>query len=341
MRLVLGLVLLALLGGCVGPRAVVTPPQQGIALQDICARYNVSWTWDGVTQVVILEYRGNKAKALVGSNVVLLGKEKITLSAPLRRANSTIYVPEDFETKVLAPFGITPGGSIKADTSRLKVRTVVIDAGHGGKDPGAEGHSGVKEKEVVLDIAKDLKMLLEEAGLKVIMTRSSDKFISLPERTEIASKSDADLFVSIHANSNPAKKTEGMEVYYVKTNNKKDLDEEQRDRNEKIFARKLNLKFSPVLTDIIGDMMYAFKTAESSKLARTIVDQGSRHVGTPNRGARSCRFFVVRNTLMPAVLVEVGFLTNRQEERKLNTSAYRRKIAEAVARSVIDYATDS
>jgi N-acetylmuramoyl-L-alanine amidase len=339
-RFALFLVLILAITGC-QPRPYVTPTVGGIPLQDVCARYNVSWTWDGVTQVVILEYKGSKAKAMVGSNTILLGKEKIALSAPLRRSNSTIFVPEDFEAKVLAPFGAVPGvPEITTDWSKLRAHTVVIDPGHGGKDPGAQG-SNLREKEVVLDIAKRLKPLLEEAGFKVIMTRDTDEFISLQERTEIASKTNADIFLSVHANSNPVKKTEGMETYYVKSANKRDLDEEQRQKNEKIFLRALGAKDSPAMRDIVGDMMYHFKVSESARLARLIVERGTKHSDTPNRGARTCRFFVVRNTLIPAVLVEVGYLTNRREEKRLSSSAYRQKVAEAIAHSVIGYATDS
>lgn len=340
-RLIAGVLLTLALHGCGGKPSVVQPPPAGIALNDMCSRYNVSWQWDGVTQVVILEFRNNKAKALVGSNVVLVGKDKIYLRQPLRRVNSTIYVPEDFEQLVLRPLGVVPGTKgLPVDWSRLKVRSIVLDAGHGGKDPGAQGKT-TREKEVTLDIAKRVKILLEDAGIKVKMTRTTDVFISLPGRTEIASQTNADLFVSIHANSNPNRKTEGFEVYYVKTNGKSDLDEEQRDRNEKMFARQLNMRNSPVLREVVADMMYTFKKADSGKLARQMVKECSTHLNAANGGARTCRFFVVRNTLMPAVLVEVGYLTNRAEERKLATGAYRQKIAQAIARSIVNYATES
>ena len=253
-----------------------------------------------------------------------------------------MLVPDDFESKVLAPFGIIPGGpGTQQGWSNLKIRSIVIDAGHGGKDPGAQGHAGVKEKNIVFDVAKRVKGMLEEAGLKVIMTRDSDTFISLPQRTEITSKSNADLFVSIHANSNPVKKTQGIEVYYVRTSNHRDLQEDQRTANEKIFTKQLNLKYSPRLKGIISDMMYAHKTAESAPLAQRIVRESSSYVNAPNRGARTCRFFVVRNTLVPAVLIEIGYLTNRQEEAKLNTSTYRQKLAETISQSILKYASDS
>src|SRR5580704_2114638 len=114
--------ILLFLHGC-GGRPVAPPtPLMGIPLDEVCSRYHVTWQWDGVTQVVMMEYRGNISRALVGSSTVLIGKQPIILSAPLRRENSTIYVPEDFEAKVLAPFGVPVEGlSPVESTSRVHV----------------------------------------------------------------------------------------------------------------------------------------------------------------------------------------------------------------------------
>ncbi|MBI3601447.1 MAG: N-acetylmuramoyl-L-alanine amidase [Candidatus Omnitrophica bacterium] len=341
LRFLLLFLAIATIAGC-AMRPSVLPSPGGISLQDICQQYNVHWQFDAVTQVIFLEYKDHKAKALVGSTVVLLGQQKIILNAPLRRQNSTIYVPDDFESKVIGPFGAVRSRlGFRGDLSNLKVHTIILDPGHGGRDPGARGFGGVKEKDVNLDIARRLRGLLSEAGLKVIMTRNSDEFISLNERTQIAAKSDADLFISIHANSNPVHRTEGMEVYYVKTHDRRDLDEEQRQKNERIFLRRLNAKASVTLQGIVADMMYELKVAESGRLAMRIVHDAASDLEVSNRGARHCRYFVVRNTLMPAVLIETGFLTNRQEEKKLNSGEYRQKLAEAIARSILTYASSS
>ncbi len=329
---------LVLLSGCASHKAM-NVPSKGIPLADICQKYNIDWQADAITQVVILDYKGNKAKALVGSAVVLLGQEKITLSAPLRRDQSVIYVPEDFESKVISPFGAVTTRVQAGVSSKIKV--LVLDAGHGGKDPGAAGVTGVKEKDVVLDIARRMRNIFEQAGITVIMTRDKDEFISLEERTVIASRSKADVFVSIHANSNPNRKTQGMEVYFVKSTDKKDVDEAQRLENERTLVKTSNAKYSPVVASIVGDMLYVHKVVESPKLAKRIVHNVSMDVRTLNRGARVCRFYVVRNTLVPAVLVEVGFLTNRHEEKQLNSSNYRQQLAQAIARSVLQYASDS
>ena len=340
-RILFYLLMVLTLHGC-GGRPVVVPTQPlGIPLDEVCERYHVTWQWDGVTQVVMMEYKGNLSKALVGSKTVLIGQQQITLSAPLRREKSTIYVPEDFEAKVLAPFGVPVAGLSPVESSS-RVHVIVIDAGHGGKDRGTMAPHGMDEKDIVLDVAKRLMMLLEGAGIKVIMTRDTDDFISLPERTIIAAKSGADLFVSVHVNSNQDHSVSGFLVYYLESVGKRDLNEQQRKENEHTFLRSLNANDTPVLQGIVTDMMGTLKTAQSQKLAKLIVREARVESGVKVRGdgIRLCRFFVVRNTLIPAVLVETGFLSNHQEHGKLISSMYRQKMAEVIARGVMDYANE-
>jgi len=340
-RIFICFLMLLTLHGC-GGRPVIMPNQSaGIPLQEVCDRYHVTWQWDGVTQVVMLEYKGNQSKALVGSSTVLIGKQKIILSAPLRREKSTIYVPEDFETKVLAPFGV-PVGGLSAIESSSRVHTVVIDAGHGGKDRGTIAPFGMDEKEIVLDVAKRIRVLLESSGIKVIMTRDTDNFISLPERTVIAARSGADLFISIHVNSNQDHGVSGFLVYYLESVPKKDLREEQRIENSRTFLRSLSAVDSTAMQAIVTDMMGTVKTAQSQKLAKLIVREARHEPGVKVRsdGVRLCHFFVVRNTLIPAVLVETGFLSNHQEHNKLIQPLYREKMAEIIARGVLDYANE-
>ncbi len=341
-RVLVYFLLVLTLHGC-GGRPVVPPTLPvGIPLQDVCDRYHVTWQWDGVTQVVMMEYKGNKSKGLVGSSTVLIGQKQIILSAPLRRENSTIYVPEDFEAKVLAPFGV-PFAGLPPVESSSRVHSIVIDAGHGGKDRGTMNPSGgMDEKEIVLDVAKRLRMLLESAGIKVIMTRDTDNFISLPERTIITSRSGVDLFVSVHVNSNQDHAVSGLLVYYLESVTKRELNEEQRKENEHTFLRSLNARDSPTMQAIVTDMMDTLKDAHSQRLAKSIIREARAQPGVKVRGdgIRFCRFFVVRNTLVPAVLVETGFLTNRLERNKLISPLYRQKMAEIIARGVLDYANE-
>jgi N-acetylmuramoyl-L-alanine amidase len=341
-RILIYFVMLLTLHGCGSAPAVLPNLPAGIPLQDVCDRYHVTWQWDGVTQVVLMEYRGSISKALVGSSTVLIGQQQITLSAPLRRENSTIYVPEDFEAKVLAPFGV-PIAGISPVESSSRVHVIVIDAGHGGKDLGTmDPWREMHEKEIVLDVARRLRAVLESAGIKVIMTRDSDDFISLPERTIIAAKSGADLFVSVHVNSNRDHEVNGLLVYYLEAISRKDVNEEQRKENEYTYLKSLSADDSSTLKGIVTDMMDNLKSAQSKKLAKLIVREARDEPGVRVRGdgIRTCHFFVVRNTLIPAVLVETGFLSNRQEHNKLVSSAYRQKMAEIIARGILDYANE-
>jgi len=334
--------MLLTLHGCGGRPVVPSTPMMGIPLQDVCDRYHVTWQWDGVTQVVMMEYKGNQSKALVGSATVLIGQKQIILSAPLRRENSTIYVPEDFEAKILAPFGVPIAGLSPVEASS-RVHVIVIDAGHGGKDRGTiSPFGGMDEKDIVLDVAKRLRLLLEDAGIKVIMTRDTDDFISLPQRTIIAARSGADLFVSVHVNSNQDHSVNGLLVYYLESLGRRDFNEEQRKENGHTFLQSLSANDTPTMQAIVTDMMDTLKTAQSPKLAKLIIKEGRDESGVRVRGdgIRLCHFFVVRNTLIPAVLVETGFLSNRQERNKLISSLYRQKLAEIIARGIMDYAND-
>lgn len=323
------LLLAGLLSGC-----VTIPPttREEANLKELCDRHGIHLEWDTVSQVITLTRDNFKATGLVGSDVVIIGKEKIFLSSPIQRVNNVIVAPADFEAKVLQRFTEVTAFSIP------RFRKIVLDAGHGGKDPGAQGKSGVKEKYVVLDIAKRLKRNLIKEGFQVIMTRDRDEFVSLEKRTETATRFKADLFLSIHANANRARSVEGFEVYYAGDMRTKDLTEEQRLKNQEAFFERLAMrKKSPVLEKILLDMMYVHKQTESKTLARRLAKIASRHVETRDGGEHAARFFVLRNTLIPAILIEVGYLSNSREEKLLQTAGYRQRLADAISEGLVDY----
>ncbi len=303
------------------------------SLSEICKANSVSLQFDSVTQVVTLNKNNVTAKVLVGSDVVLIDSEKILLSGPVRRMKEGLFVPPDFGRKVMERFGARDDFAIK------KFREIVIDPGHGGKDPGARGRSGLDEKIVVLDIAKRLKRSLEDKGINVIMTRNSDEFLSLKQRTEIACRSKADLFISIHANSSRAKNAEGFEVYFLRELDSKEKKNDELKDNQRIKFRNLAMSRSaPAVENIVWDMMYSYKQGESRRLAEYLMLRTPNSLDAANRGSKSCAFFVLRNTLIPAILVEVGFVSNVKEERLLKTGTYRERIANSLAKHILDYA---
>jgi len=174
---------------------------------------------------------------------------------------------------------------------------VVIDPGHGGPDPGAIGIGGIRETDVVLEISKKVKNLLSEKGVKVSLTRTNDVDLDLPPRVSIANNTDADIFVSIHANASRGKRRDinGLETFYYRG---------WRGRLLAKGIQKQILRVSP---------------------------------GSPDRGVKQGRFYVIKNTRMPAVLVEIGFLTGRLDARRLEKITHRKRLAYAIAKGILEY----
>ena len=218
------------------------------------------------------------------------------------------------------------------------LRRIVVDPGHGGKDPGATGPDGVHEKNVVLSIAKALAHdLRKELGCEVILTRKTDTFIPLEERAAIANKDGADLFISIHANASPDPHAHGIATYYLNfSKNRKAVEVAARENGT-------SLKQVGDLQRILLDLMANSKINESSRLAaeiqQSLIDNLDHHYSHINDlGARPAPFYVLVGTTMPSVLVETAFISNRREEHRLTSHAYERATAQAIARGIRDYA---
>jgi N-acetylmuramoyl-L-alanine amidase len=171
---------------------------------------------------------------------------------------------------------------------------IVVDPGHGGKDPGAIGISGLREKDVIMPISKRVSEILQQNGVQVVLTRDSDYFVTLPGRVQIAERANADVFVSIHANSAGANRPEvsGLETYYYDS---------------------------------------------GLSLARTVHSNILRSVNVRDRGVRKARFYVLRKSSMPSILVETGYLTGREDAAKLKNQLYQNKMADGIARGILQY----
>ncbi len=219
----------------------------------------------------------------------------------------------------------------------LCVRTIVVDAGHGGKDPGARGPRGTREKDVVLQIAKRLaRILKKELGCRVIMTRRSDRYLPLTQRTAIANANKADLFISIHANAAPTRRLRGVETYFL--NFALDEDAMRVAARENATSRKRIGELKSILNDILKNS----KVSESSRLARKVQYSlvrtlKRRYKNIRNLGVKQAPFFVLIGARMPSILVETSFISNPQEERRLRSPAYQDALARGIARGVIQY----
>jgi len=230
--------------------------------------------------------------------------------------------------------------NIKKRKVPFRARTIVIDPGHGGRDPGAVGPRGLKEKDVVLDIAKKLGRILKERyNLKVIYTRTRDVFIPLNERTEIANSNKADLFISIHTNASRKRYTRGIETYILNWTN--DEEAMRVAARENAISYKKMKKVQNELQIILQDLARNTKRDESIVLARSVQDSMikilKRNYRITDLGVKQALFYVLVGAEMPSILVEVSFITNREEERRLSRNSYRNKIAEAIAKGIINY----
>lgn len=205
-------------------------------------------------------------------------------------------VPEVRTIQVPPPERLTPSYSTSSSTRNApqEVALVVVDPGHGGKDPGAIGIGGLQEKHVVLPISHQVREILESQGVAVRMTRTDDRFISLAGRSQLANRLDADLFVSIHANAISLSRPDvnGVETFYY---------------------------------------------SSGRRLAQSIQSSILRRVQMRNRGVKQANFYVLRNSAMPAVLVEVGFVTGREDAPRLANADFRRQMAEAIAEGILQY----
>jgi N-acetylmuramoyl-L-alanine amidase len=230
--------------------------------------------------------------------------------------------------------------SIKKPEVTLSKRRIVIDAGHGGHDPGAVGPSGICEKDVVLDVALKLKeILLKDPSNEVFLTRETDVFIPLEERTAIANKKNADLFVSIHANASPSRRATGIETYLLNwTNDEEAMTVAARENAISLRKMKEINRQMDVLEMIKNDLMRENKRDESIRLAHyiqkslisTVNRQGNTHKKI-DLGVKQALFYVLFGAKMPSVLVEVSFISNPGEERLLSRDSYRMQLAKAIS----------
>ena len=218
-----------------------------------------------------------------------------------------------------------------------QVRTVVIDPGHGGENPGARGSGGSQEKDIALSIARRLRAELVNArGLSVFLTRDKDVDVDLDERTAIANNYKADLFISIHANASRARGAKGSEVYFLSY--QASDDESRRTAQSEGAAEPLpGTAAGADLALILWDMAQAEHLEESSALASRIQEELAVVTGSEGRGVKQAPFRVLVGAAMPAVLVEVAFISNPDEEKLLASEAYQAKVAASLARGIERY----
>ncbi|MDR2860921.1 MAG: N-acetylmuramoyl-L-alanine amidase, partial [Elusimicrobiota bacterium] len=218
-------------------------------------------------------------------------------------------------------------------------KTIIIDAGHGGTDPGAIGPAGTKEKDITLEIAYELKKLFDKnKDYIAILTRKDDVFIPLAERTHIANEKRANLFISIHCNANLNRKVGGFEVFFLseRASDAEALATERLENSVIELEGKPNAKLANI-QKMLWSMMQNEYLNESSELSSFIDAGAPGKLRIQNRGVKQAGFYVLRGTQMPAVLVETAFISNYAEEVKLRTRSFQKAAAQSIYEGVLKY----
>lgn len=289
----------------------------------------------------------NSAKALPAGIVVRDAKRKIAKAVvnasqtakpvkkqKIAKASANASIPTLRITKADMP-------TINADIALqlgLRVRTIVIDPGHGGRDPGSV-HNGLLEKVINLDVAKRLANVLKGAGYTVFLTRTDDRYLGLYERTTIAKKHKADLFISIHANASTKSSVTGFETYYL---------DFSKDPQTIALAAAENLhvehKGLGEMNEILGKMLLKARIQESKRLASMVQHNALKKTGKDgykikDGGTRGAPFHVLIGSSMPSILIEIGYTSNKNEAKLLTSGKYRNSVAEGIANGLHQYAT--
>jgi N-acetylmuramoyl-L-alanine amidase len=230
---------------------------------------------------------------------------------------------------------VKPGGDDKLSLARqmgLCITKIVIDPGHGGKDSGAVGKHGLKEKDVVLDIGKRLRDIIQsKLDCQVVMTRDSDVFVDLDARPVVARKQNADLFISIHANASRNRRASGVETYLLNLTKDRGIME--------VAAREnaTTMKNMSDINSILFDLVLDNKRDESLELAHKVQHSLVKDLKVIDKGVKQGPFLVLYGASVPSILTEVGFISNPSEEKRLRSPKYRQEIAEAIFDGVKDY----
>jgi N-acetylmuramoyl-L-alanine amidase len=220
-------------------------------------------------------------------------------------------------------------------------RTIVIDPGHGGKDPGARGRRGTEEKDITLKVALELRDLLsKQPGVRVLMTRERDMFIDLEDRAKFANTHDADLFVSVHVNSHPSRSVNGLEIYHFgEAKDQRALEVAARENGTPLSSTGVGWEY------LVADLLTTKKVEESLDLAwstkQAMVGHMNGHYPVNDHGVKTAPFYVLRFTSMPSILAEIAYISNPEEETLLRKPAFIRDVANSLFQGVKSYLAHS
>ncbi|MDP2172843.1 MAG: N-acetylmuramoyl-L-alanine amidase [Candidatus Cloacimonadaceae bacterium] len=309
-----------------------------VCLQDLSAIFHSITREERSDHRVHLHIYGEQFIFLTGSSYYRFQNDSYNMHFPLVRRESRFHLPAVFLTEHL-PRHFSKDVEYKANLLHVKppkdhcVKVIVLDPGHGGKDPGAVGKGKTREKDINLAVSLKLKQLLEkELGLKVLMTRDDDRFITLAGRTKFANDNRADLFVSVHSNASNNRAARGLETFYLSTALTSDARAVEALENavvEEYEGRGASQKYDD-LAFILSDLSQTEHLENSNNLAIQV--QQNMVAGTKggDRGVKQANFYVLKGAFMPAVLIELGFISNPDEEKLLANDQYQERLARTI-----------
>jgi len=340
-----------------------------ILLDDMISTFSIEHNFDPVFQKGRLYYKSHYMVYKTGYSCSIIDNSLVGQEYPIIRWKGGVYLPMDLSKTLLESFynkdvehrneklviledkleDLKKPQKERIPSKKEKIGFIILDAGHGGKDPGAVGKGGLKEKTITLKLAKKVEALLKKKleNTKLKATRSSDRFIELAERAEIANrelKKDTNgLFVSIHVNASISSRISGFETYFLSQN---PTNEEARktaalENNVVILENQGSGKKKFEDVDYIEALMMTTQIQkESSLLAGSVQRNIDKNIKEfKSRGVHKADFFVLRGALMPAVLVEVGFITHQKEIKYLKTDDYQDKLAEGIVNGIVAFIT--
>ena len=293
-------------------RAVTYAGKRYVALRDMAAMYGLPLTMPGGKALLIRgQYTGLQFTA-DGRQATVNGSQ-VWLHAPVVKVRGEWSISDADAQFVVDPL-VRPSAYLGARGTR----TVVLDAGHGAKDPGSMGRTGAKEKDLALDIALRVRAHLAAAGVRVVMTRDSDRFWELEDRPYLAARGGGDVFLNIHMNAAASRTVRGVETFVTATEN---------------YPPTAESKLGGRYPAVPNNQFNHSNTVLGNQIQRALVGI----TRAEDRGLKRARFVVLRNSAMPAALVECGFLSNPQDEQKLSTPSYRETVALGLAQGILNY----
>ncbi len=298
-----------------------------------------------------LAFKKQRLTFLISASYVILDDDIYNFSYPLRLVEGKYYLPLTTLSMILPKFNTQfsynkAKGEIVADDNTYqssKIDMVVIDAGHGGKDPGAVGKSSY-EKNLTLKISQKVAKALAKNGINVLLTRNKDEFVELRKRAQLANDYKADLFISIHCNASRHSNRKGAEVFILSTSKVTDKRVEEAIAVENSVVSKYEgesaLAHYNDLDFVLKDMALSEHLLASNDLAHCVQNQLVSLTGFHDRGVKQGPFYVLKGAFMPAILVELGFISNPKQERQLNSTSYQDKFVQAIINGVMKFKKD-